>query len=130
MSNWLNRAGEESYLHEQYVAAMLIAISGERCSMQDRTVIADGAVNIDNLELEPGCEADIQQLATEEKWVVLARKVLTAQDKVYRFEELYDRQSSHSAINFHYDVEQRVLTSRLMASPERYLPFLTKRSRH
>ncbi|HGJ5866314.1 MAG TPA: type III secretion system effector BopA family protein [Arsenophonus nasoniae] len=127
LSNWLNRAGEESYLHEQYVAAMLIAISGERCSMQDRTVIADGAVNIDNLELEPGCEADIQQLATEEKWVVLARKVLTAQDKVYRFEELYDRQSSHSAINFHYDVEQRVLTSRLMASPERYLPFLTKK---
>lgn len=127
LSSWLNRAGEESYLHEQYVAAMLIGISGERCSMLDKTVIADGAVNIDNLEIEPGCEVDIQQLANEEKWVVLARKVLAAQDKAYRFEELYDRESGHSAINFHYDVEQRVLTSRLMASPERYLPFLTKK---
>lgn len=127
LSSWLNRAGEESYLHEQYVTAMLIGISGERCSMLDRTVIADGAVNIDNLEIEPGCEADIQQLANEKKWVVLARKVLTAQDKAYRFEELYDKESGHSAINFHYDVEQRILTSRLMASPERYLPFLTKK---
>lgn len=127
LTNWLNRAGEEIYLHEQYLVAMLIGISGERWILQDKTLIADGAVDLDDLEIEPGCETDIQQLANGEKWGALARKVLIAQDKVYRFEELYDSESGQPAINFHCDVKQRVLPSRIMASPERYLPFLTEK---
>ncbi|WP_119712135.1 hypothetical protein [Arsenophonus endosymbiont of Aleurodicus floccissimus] len=84
-------------------------------------------MDLDDLEIEPGCETDIQQLANEEKWVALARKVLIAQDKVYRFEELYDSESGQPGINFHCNVKQRLLPSRLMASPERYLPFLTEK---
>ncbi|MFS1537767.1 MAG: type III secretion system effector BopA family protein [Candidatus Phlomobacter fragariae] len=124
LTNWLNKSDTENPLHEQYVAVMLIGISGKSCNLQDKTLIANGAVNIDDLEIEPECEAEIQQLAREEKLVALAGKVLNTQDKACRFEELYDSESGQSAICFHYDVKQRVLPSRLMASPERYLPFL------
>ena len=125
LTNWLNQSDQKNLLHEQYVTAMLIGISGERWISQDKTLIADGTVNIADLKIEPGCEADIQHLAEDKKLVALVRQVLTAQDQVYRFEELYDSENDQPAINFQYDVKQRVLSSRIMASPERYLPFLT-----